>query len=352
MTITPETLALAADTRNQVRSLSDQQVRELVAAWVNTWQGLEPEYVASIGDVLADASNGYVSAAKVRANSRLRQALDITLTELQGLAEQANLTISAALPDAVSLGGAGTTAVITSQLPAVGASLVTAWDRVDPNTLAAIVRRSTEQIHSSTRPLAADAVRSMKANLIRGVAVGANPNVTARRMVKQAESGFNGGLERALVIARTETLDAHRAGSLAAAKQNTDLLTGWVWSASLDARTCPSCLANHGSEHAVDEPGPIDHHQGRCARIDKTKSWRDLGFDIAEPADTFPDAREWFDNLAPDTQRTIMGPERLQLLQSGQIGWDDLTTRRSTDGWRDSMHITPVKDLRNLAAQR
>lgn len=351
MTITPETLALAADTRNQVRSLSNQQVRDLVAAWVNTWQGLEPEYVASIQDVLTDASNGYVSAAKVRANSRLRQALEITLEDLQGLAEQANLTISAGLPDAVTFGGAGTTAVITSQLPAVSASLVTAWDRVDPNALAAIVRRSTEQIHSRTRTLSAEAVRSMKANLIRGIAVGANPQVTARRMVKQAESGFNGGLERALVIARTETLDAHRAGSLAAAKQNTDLLTGWVWSASLDARTCPSCLANHGTEHPPEEFGPIDHHCGRCARIDKTKSWRDLGFDIDEPADTFPNARDWFDNLTDDTQRTIMGPERLELLKSGQIGWDDLTTRRSTDGWRDSMHVTPVKDLRNLAAQ-
>ena len=352
MTITPETLALAADTRNKVRSLTDQQVRDLVGAWVNAWQSLEPEYVASIDDVLAGASTGYVSQAKVRSNARLRRALDITLTELQGLADQANITISAGLPDAVDLGGLGSTAVITSQLPAVGAALVTTWDRVDPNTLASIVRRSTEQIHARTRPLAADAVRSMKANLIRGVAVGANPTATARLMVKQAESGFNGGLTRALTIARTETLDAHRAGSLAAAKQNTEVVTGWVWSASLDARTCPSCIAKHGTEYPPEEFGPIDHHCGRCARIEKTKSWRDLGFDIDDPADAFPDARDWFDNLTPETQRTVMGPERLQLLQSGQIRWEDLSTRRSTDGWRDSMHATPVKDLRNLAAQR
>ncbi|WP_285240072.1 phage minor head protein [Pseudarthrobacter sp. MEB009] len=352
MAITPETLALAADTRNAAKSLSDQQVRDLVGAWVNTWQSLEPEYTQSIGDVLAAAENGYVSQAKVRANARLRQTLEITLEELQGLADQANITISASLPEAIALGGAGTTAVISSQLPANGTGLVTAWDRVDQNALAAIVQRSTEQITSSMRPLAPDAVRSMRANLIRGVAVGDNPRTTARRMVKQAEGGFNGGLTRALVIARTETLDAHRAGSLAAAKQNTEVLTNWIWSASLDARTCPSCLANHGTEHATDEPGPIDHHQGRCGRIDKTKTWKELGFDIEEPADVFPNAREWFENLTPDTQRTIMGPDRLALLQSGQVGWDDLSAKRSTAGWRDSMHVTPVADLRNLAARR
>lgn len=350
MAITPETLALAADTRNAVTSLTDQQVRDLVGAWVNTWQGLEPEYRASIDDVLADQANGYVSKAKVRANTRLRETLQITLAELQGLADQANLTISASLPDAVNLGGAGSTAVIASQLPATGASLVTAWDRVDPEALAAIVQRSTENITASTKPLAADAVRAMRSNLIRGIAVGDNPRTTARNMVKQAESGFNGGLTRAMVIARTETLDAHRAGSLAAAKQNTDVLTSWIWSASLDRRTCPSCLANHGTEHEVTEPGPLDHHQGRCGRIDKTKTWKELGFNIPEPADTFPDARAWFDNLTDDTQRAIMGPERLQLLQSGAVGWDDLTVKRSTDGWRDSMHVTPVKDLR--AVQR
>jgi hypothetical protein len=78
----------------------------------------------------------------------------------------------------------------------------------------------------------------------------------------------------------------------------------------------------------------------------KTKTWKELGFNIPEPADTFPDSRAWFDNLTDDTQRAIMGPERLQLLQSGAVGWDDLTVKRSTDGWRDSMHVTPVKDLR------
>jgi hypothetical protein len=42
-----------------------------------------------------------------------------------------------------------------------------------------------------------------------------------------------------------------------------------------------------------------------------------------------------------------MGAERLQLLQSGAISWDDLSTRRQTDGWRDSFGVTPLKNLRS-----
>ena len=76
-----------------------------------------------------------------------------------------------------------------------------------------------------------------------------------------------------------------------------------------------------------------------------TKSWKDLGFDIPEPPSETPDARAWFDGLTTDTQEGIMGKERLRLLNEGKITWDDLSQKRSTDGWRDSYHVTPLKDL-------
>ena len=44
-----------------------------------------------------------------------------------------------------------------------------------------------------------------------------------------------------------------------------------------------------------------------------------------------------------------MGRDRLELLQSGAINWSDLSARKSTDGWRDAFHVTPVRDLRTLA---
>jgi hypothetical protein len=80
------------------------------------------------------------------------------------------------------------------------------------------------------------------------------------------------------------------------------------------------------------------------------KSWADLGFPhLEEPPDALPEAREWFAGLTPETQTVIMGKERLTLLTDGKIQWGDLTTRTTNGQWRDSMTITPVKDLRTKA---
>ena len=86
------------------------------------------------------------------------------------------------------------------------------------------------------------------------------------------------------MIARTEMLDANREAALETRKTNNDILECWEWWAQLDSsRTCISCIAQHGTRHPADEPGPLDHHQGRCVAVPATKSWRELGFDIDEP---------------------------------------------------------------------
>lgn len=351
MPVTPETLQQIADNRRNLAQLTDEQVRGLVTAWVETWRELEPEYAASIQELMADASDGYVSRAKVRANSRLKQSLEVTRANLERLQDAANLTITTALPEAVQLGGAGEAAVIASQLPAAGAGLVIAWDRVSPDAIAAIVERSTERIHAATKPIPADVERTMKRELIRGVSVGDSPRTTARRIVKRTEANFNFGLERALRISRTEMIDASRNGAHVAAQDNVDILTGWRWSAELSSRTCPSCISRHGTTYPVSKSGPDDHPQGRCARVDITKSWADLGFEgIEEPDDVFPDAKQWFGDLTEDTQVRIMGRERLDLLNSGSIGFDDLSTLKQNPNWRQSYAVTPVKKLRAKAA--
>ena len=108
----------------------------------------------------------------------------------------------------------------------------------------------------------------------------------------------------------------------------------------------------HGTIHDLDEPGPIDHQQGRCARVPVSKSWRDLGIDIPEPPSVVPDALASFRAMPKSDQLAVLGHTRLALLDSGRIRWSDLATRRQTDGWRDSIIPTPLADLVKLAATR
>lgn len=148
------------------------------------------------------------------------------------------------------------------------------------------------------------------------------------------------------MIARTEQLDAYRAAEQSH-QANADLLTGWQWIATLGPRTCRSCVAMHGSIHGLDEPGPLDHQQGRCARMPLTKSWDELGFPGAqEPSRTINpgDGEKWLAGQPDDVQRHILGVNGQKQWQDGNWPSSEWSERRETDGWRDSFGAaTPPK---------
>lgn len=351
MVVTPESLRILDDAKRSLQSVTDSHTNQLVQAWVAVWDDLLPEFDASLASLMLSAKDGYVSKAAADKNERLAKTLALARERITVLSDSIEPMVKTDLPGITKDAYAMQASAISAQLPPAMAPLPTVADNASADALDHIVKRSLQQIHKDSRPLPADVVRVMKRELIRGIAVGDNPNRTAARILKQTEFRFNGGLTRAMVIARNEALDSHRAAAKVADERSADLLEGWQWGATLSARTCPSCLANHGSMHPVTEPGPIDHHQGRCARIPVAKSWKDLGFpNVEEPADAFPDAKAWFDNLTPDTQLAIMGRDRLSLLNDGRIRWSDLTTRTTNGQWRDSMTVTPVSALRRLAA--
>src|SRR5699024_8554490 len=156
------------------------------------------------------------------------------------------------------------------------------------------------------------------------------------RMMDRAHSVFNGGRNRALTIARTEQLDAYRDASRRHNLANRDVLQGWRWIADLSDRTCRSCLAMHGTDHPIQEAGPIDHHQGRCTRVPITKSWADLGVDADEPPDATPNAADWFEQQPEQVQRDILTNRGYEAWRAGDYPMSDWSARRSTPGWRDS----------------
>lgn len=348
MAVTAETLDAAQRMKLAIREMTDDQMLEITAAWAAAWDSLEEDFIEALAELEA-ADGATLSRRAMARNRKLAAALEQAEQALQQLYELTQEVSTRDLLRVVQSTLEGQRAVMASQLPGTPEGAPGAAFDINspaPDALNAIILRSTETIHSLTQPLAPWVADKMKQELIRGITLGKNPRAVARRLLRNTEGQFNGGLARALNIARTEMLDAHRHAGRILAQSNTDILAGWLWTATLDARTCPSCLAKHGTLYGVEEFGPQDHQQGRCARVDKVKSWRELGFTgIDEPADQFPSAREWFDNLEPGSQLEIMGPTRLKMLQDGDISWGDLSQRRSTSGWRDSYGVTPVKDL-------
>jgi SPP1 gp7 family putative phage head morphogenesis protein len=346
MPVTEATLREALRLRTRIDRHVDQATGDMVRAWARLWNELSKDWAKAVDQIITSGSTGRLSKAQLFRLAKVRQVLAASSEALDQLAAQATSITITRLPALVSDATAGELAVIVSQLPDELGGL----DTVTGRAVTAITRRATEQVTSLTRPLAADAYQVMLAEVQRGVALGVNPRVAARRMLQRTKGGFDGGLARATRIARTEMLDAFRAAAQASDEANTDVLVGWRWNATLSPRTCPACLAMNGRIFPTSTPGPQGHVNCRCARTPVTKSWADLGFpDLDEPADRGPDARAWFDHLPEPQQLAIMGPTRLHLLQSGAIGWDDIAVKVPNTGWRPSWQPRPLSDLRSVA---
>lgn len=353
MAINRRTLRLVDGMRLSIDATVDRAVADLVAAWGRAWNELASEWDAALSDLVTASTDGkWPSRRQIMRAKRARDALAATREALDGLTTDFGVRVLQDVPSLTAAAAQWEARLIASQLPTeagITADLEAAFNRVDAAALDAIVERTTGRVTALSQPLSPQAEHAMKSVLVRGIALGDNPRAAAATMLQRVRGAFDGGLNRALVIARTEMLDAHRAAAYGQDQANADVLAGWQWVAQLDRRTCPSCWAKHGSLHDLDEPGPEDHQQGRCARVPQTKTWRELGFDLDEPADLLPDAKATFDALPQADQVAIMGKARLGLLNAGHIGWDDLTVKRTTDGWRDSWAPRPTRDLLRLA---
>lgn len=341
MAATDETLALLAAQKAEIGRRLAATGDTLTVAWARAWDEIAAELAEAI-DALSAARPSSIERAR-----RARSALAIASDRLTALAKQAGVQVSADALALIRQALADQAPLAASQLPpGVGLS----WNQPDQRQMDAIARRTTETIHKRTYALSRDAEVAMKRALSRGVALGLNPRRTAARMLTSVEDSFNGGLARALVIARTETLDAYRTAAQQAHSANRDVVRGWQWIATLSTRTCPACIAQHGSKHPLSEPGPHDHHQGRCARMPITATWKELGIDAPEPASVVPDAPTWWNGLSEADKRRILGPSRYDAYRRGDFPMSDWPVRRENPGWRPSVHTAPVPRSAALAS--
>jgi hypothetical protein len=354
MAIGPKTMRLSRRLRVTVGRHADQTTRDLTVAWARAWAELDTAMRAGVVDAVDvwAATGRWPQPWELVRIQRLRDALWAAQLSLGRLGQRTGVLVTDGAGHIIHATAEAEPHLIASQLPAgeQGEAAKRFTGRTQPTALDAIVARTGGQITSTLLPLSAAATEAMRRELIRGIAEGTNPNDAARQMVRRVQGAFNGGLTRAMTIARTEMLDAYRTTSRYVHNANADVVESWVWHCFFSNRTCLTCISMNGTVHPVEDPGPLDHPRGRCVRVPRTRTWRELGINLNEPPHTLPDARAWFARLPEDDQVAIMGAGRLDLLRSGRVTWDDLAQRRTNTGWRDSYGPTPVAELRRRAA--
>jgi SPP1 gp7 family putative phage head morphogenesis protein len=391
MAVTRSTLALTRRLRTDIGTEADGADRHLTRQWVKAWDALAPAWERAADQLAAIAvrDGRWPTVHQIARNETAMGALDASAAALTKLAAETDQAASAGAARVVEVDAELEPRIIGSQAPETKTEALTARirrrtaeaeeeppditdggmvpppttadllgpaivagivaGRFEPSALAAIIARAAGQIHADTIPLSDEAVAAMRAALIEGIIVGDNPIPVARDMVNRVEGAFNGGLTRALTISRTEMLDAYRAASAYIHRANADLVTAWQWYARLDSRTCPACWSRHGRTYAVTVPGPDDHPRGRCTRLPKLASWKELGITAPEPPSLLPDGEKTFNKLSAADQLEAFGPGRLELYRSGSVTWDQLATWRDNPQWRRSNQPTSVRDLRVLA---
>ena len=305
--------------RAAIAELIDEASDEVLLMWARAWTDLRAEIEAEL--------------ARRGEAAMLTYSADYAGQRLIELGERSAGIVSGAARRLVELSMRDAAALIGAQLPSL-------WPLARPAKpeLDAIVQRATTQITSRMWVLSDEATEAMRRRLIQGVAAGRHPRDTARLMVADVQDAFDGGLARAQVISRTETIDAYRTGAKAYHEANSDVLQGWVWLANLSARACPSCDAMHGTEHDLDEPGPLDHPQGRCSRMPLVKP--ELVPNAPKPV--IESGPEWLARQPEGVQRSVLGPRRFEAWQDGNYPASRWAVRRESEAWRPSYGPGPI----------
>ncbi len=130
------------------------------------------------------------------------------------------------------------------------------------------------------------------------------------------------GLSRALTIARTETLRAHREATRASYQANKGLVGGWIWHSAADERTCGCCWAMHGTEHSLEEE--LDGHPNcRCAMVPILPG---INFEVKPGV-------ELFAGLTAEKQIRILGPAKWAAWKDGRFALGDLVGVKESSVW-------------------
>jgi hypothetical protein len=150
----------------------------------------------------------------------------------------------------------------------------------------------------------AAALGRLTESLLRGVALGWNPRKTAEAM----KNDLAGGLQKALVIARTEQMRVYReAARLTYLKSG--VVTGQRRLTGHGRRTCAACLADEGTVYGLDMPLP-DHPQGRCVGVPVV---------IGGAKSDWLNGEDWLRTQDEGMQRDILGPGRFELWKDGKL---------------------------------
>lgn len=340
----------------------ERAAQEMLGAWTDVYWAVRRDMEDLAEKVARARAEGRVlSPAWLYQERRMTRILDTARREVARFAQVAASQTEAVQAIAADVGRvaahdlAEQAVHVTIPEAAAAAQVTASMTEVDPNLARQVVGFMGDggvlREHLS-KTLPDETVDRIRSTLVRGILTGRSGDW----MIQQVAQDVALTYARAETIMRTESIRVYRHASRETYRANREVVGTWVWTATLDSRTCIACILMHGTEHAVDSIQD-GHPRCRCAMVPRTRTWEDiLGPDLAgdgpweDTRPALPSGSDWFQAQPPGTQRDMLGPEKYRAWQDGEFGLDDLVARTHSPRWgtqRTERSLKAIREGRN-----
>ncbi len=195
---------------------------------------------------------------------------------------------------------------------------------------------------------AGDAVEPVQDAITGGIASGQSPYQITRAVTNILGSQARTRAER---IVRTEAMRAYREASRATYVENKHLMEGWIWYSAMNTRTCAVCIALHGQVFKV-ETRMATHPNCRCVLMPKTKSWKDLGYDVPDNRPAVALGPDEFAKWHASDQMKVLGPQGFELYRAGDITLESLVGQTRSDVWGEGRRRVSLATARERTIRK
>jgi hypothetical protein len=179
----------------------------------------------------------------------------------------------------------------------------------------------------------------------RGISLGWSP-IRIAREIRNTTEGFPSAQANNLM--RTLQMTSYRDATRIHQQANVEIIDSVIRVASLDDRTCLSCIALHGtviwnSEDNANEPIPRvhDHHQGRCTSVVQVKG-RELRVQTGA---------QWFYAQSEARQRLIAGDANYNALQANAVSLSDFPQEYEDEVFGTMLRESSLQGILGAGAQ-
>lgn len=211
---------------------------------------------------------------------------------------------------------------------------------------------TTEWLRGLEKSQATGVIRAVRSGVVQGQTTGEiMQSIRGTRAMNYTDGVLQIGRNSTERFVRTATEGVAMAAREAVYKENSDLIDGVQWVATLDTSTCLECGDLDGQVFGVGEgPRPPDPHPNcRCTTVPVIKSWEDLGIDAKEiPESTrvamdgqVPESQDynaWLSKQSPEVQDEALGPTRAALFRDGGLDVGDFVDAKGNTLTLDELH--------------